>query len=1642
MMVTPANGSGGGGNPAPNRGPSPQQNGGEYHQRTPSGSRRQQQQQQQQQQQSNRLINLADYVQDKVIGSGSFGRICKVHRISDGMVMARKEIMYDRMKQKERTQLVQEVNILRELNHPHIVKYHGRIVDRNNYIMYIMMEYCEGGDLSIVVKRHKQSRALIPEATVWGYLAQLAAALHECHYLHGQRKASPGGAILHRDIKPDNVFLDADNNAKLGDFGLSTLLGESENNFARTFVGTPYYMSPEVVNSKEYNEKSDIWSLGCLTYELCALSPPFDGKDHAELHRNILNVRYSDIPSGYSRTMRAIISRMLQFDPGARPSAGELLEHPRVALAFETRQAETTLARRDRDLARRTSSLERRENEVARREAGIVGREEAVTAQEARIAEREAAVQRAAEENASTRSALEEERQKLINARTELQAFQAQLEQRHRDLQDEIAAAHVEVHKRREELDQRQRDLDHRQGELDQRQESMTQEYRRFELYQQQQQQQRIMDSKPFSPPSHPQPLHHHHHQYQQPPPSHHVAPAAAHATTPAAGQPPSELRDFQFRQPSANGATVDMAWTPTPAATSGPPPPQQQPHSEPPQYQRTPYPGSDASGGVQFPQSLPRMPSSNPLRQQAFSNNGAQQQQLQAPTSASSYAEFARQQARLHASSSAAAVTPSPAAFQPPLQAPHSAPAASSSSSSSVTPIVKLDQRGNRVIDHTHHQHHYQQQQQQQQRNDDHGFRTPTTPASRMQAESAGSGGLRRAVLSAGGRSGGSTNTGGSSSSNAYIGTPRPSAGALMLGPFQQQHQQQNAFVPPHPRSAPSTGGTSAPAATPGTTGTIDNMASTLARMDISPSPAMPNGTLYGRPTSASAATGRPTFAPPSSSRPASMMNLAAAASNGSSGRWVGTPRYSHAQMQAAPAPQAVAGRKRAKAEAADEDEVDEEHTSNTVDMDVGYYEANGGGEEEFDDAATIDMGEQHDEDDGTGMSSDLYADDTLMHRIRETNVRNSPATFHAQMQNGIQQQQQQQQQGSSSSSSMLPPGRAPVRRLKPPATRGEVHVGTPIRRAAPLATPSSFNPTPYGPSLDRYSSTAAAAGMLDTPTPAMGNGAARSTALQFQQRFMNGLASGVPRMRSLKPKPVRRHWSRSSTVWFLIACSIAIGMSLGPVPAAAAQYILTAAAAVPCPDEFSIDCVADPELAQKRAAQLFAAMDTAHSITGLLGMAIVGRVADRYGRPIAMATGLASTVLGNAVLLLPAVLFARAPWHLTAAAAVLSSTIKGAGGGLGAYFLGRHAWLADRFDDPTVRARVFAVVSGTAHVGWVLGPLWGALASGAGPIVVIAAASAALLAVTVALLVAHRIRSRQPHRKLVSAERDARRGSGDSGPWYAPLRILRRPIEPVTRGSRRRHQVLVALVVCRQVLDVAGSMWGNNSLLYVALRFGWGAAENNYYSAIAGITSAVSLLVLSAGARRAVRWLAARVQGTPHVGTEREPLLQPEAQSPDGVEDEGDDRGQLSDDNHLPQLAAATLALYAAGHVVEFALFARQATTSAPAEFLVLGTASGLLSMMGPLLDSLVSTLVPTEHLGTLLGATSIIGHAVAMVTPAVANAVYTRTVAHIAVFSAICVAARGVAVAPVIVLAVWVWRRQQRDAHRFPRVQTDSG
>ena len=123
------------------------------------------------------------------------GKVHKIVRVEDGEVLVWKELYYGAMNTKEKEQLVSEVNILRELNHKHVVRYYDRIIDREQKKIYIVMEYCSGGDVATIIRDHIKNRTWADEEFIWKILTEVATALAECH-------SKCSGTILHRDLKP------------------------------------------------------------------------------------------------------------------------------------------------------------------------------------------------------------------------------------------------------------------------------------------------------------------------------------------------------------------------------------------------------------------------------------------------------------------------------------------------------------------------------------------------------------------------------------------------------------------------------------------------------------------------------------------------------------------------------------------------------------------------------------------------------------------------------------------------------------------------------------------------------------------------------------------------------------------------------------------------------------------------------------------------------------------------------------------------------------------------------------------------------------------------------------------------------------------------------------------------------------------------------------------------------------------------------------------------------------------------------------------------------------------------------------------------------------------------------------------------
>ncbi|KAK5129065.1 hypothetical protein LTR85_000398 [Meristemomyces frigidus] len=303
------------------------------------------------------------------IGQGSFGIIRKVRRRADAQILCRKEISYSRMSDKERNQLAAELDILKTLRHPNVVQYYSREHLKATSDLHLYMEYCGNGDLGGYIKELVRGARWAEEEFVWQVFAQLVGALYRCHYGEdAPRPGEEGGVrkgrgvglqskaghrvILHRDLKPENVFLGQNNAVKLGDFGLSKIIASHD--FASTYVGTPFYMSPEICAAERYSHHSDVWSLGCIIYELATRCVPFDARSHVELVMKIKAGRIKPLPAErYSSGLWETIQRCLTVNPLGRPDMAMLINVPQIKAARMKLEQSLALerAQQERDAA-------------------------------------------------------------------------------------------------------------------------------------------------------------------------------------------------------------------------------------------------------------------------------------------------------------------------------------------------------------------------------------------------------------------------------------------------------------------------------------------------------------------------------------------------------------------------------------------------------------------------------------------------------------------------------------------------------------------------------------------------------------------------------------------------------------------------------------------------------------------------------------------------------------------------------------------------------------------------------------------------------------------------------------------------------------------------------------------------------------------------------------------------------------------------------------------------------------------------------------------------------------------------------------------------------------------------------------------
>ena len=255
---------------------------------------------------------LSDFIIGDLIGKGTFSSVNLVKRKIDNQTYAMKRVKIIQLQEKEKQNALNEIRILASLNHKNIIGYKEAFFDEETQTLNIIMEYANDGDLSTKIKYNLKNGLIFRENIIWSYIIQI---LEGINYLHENK-------IIHRDLKSANLFLMKDGTLKIGDLNVSKI---AKMGIAFTQAGTPYYASPEVWLDKSYDNKSDIWSIGCIIYELCMLKTPFRGTSMKNLCLNIQKGEYEDICNFYSDDLRKVIQKMLVVNPDFRFSAFQIL---------------------------------------------------------------------------------------------------------------------------------------------------------------------------------------------------------------------------------------------------------------------------------------------------------------------------------------------------------------------------------------------------------------------------------------------------------------------------------------------------------------------------------------------------------------------------------------------------------------------------------------------------------------------------------------------------------------------------------------------------------------------------------------------------------------------------------------------------------------------------------------------------------------------------------------------------------------------------------------------------------------------------------------------------------------------------------------------------------------------------------------------------------------------------------------------------------------------------------------------------------------------------------------------------------------------------------------------------------------------
>ena len=261
------------------------------------------------------------------LGDGAYSVVYKVRRKEDSKIYALKKVNLSNLSQKEKENSLNEVRILASVKSTFVIAYKEAFIDETDQSLCIVMEFADKGDLYQKITQFKKIGCLIDEVDIWRIFIQMTKGLKALHDLK----------ILHRDLKSANIFLFSDGSAKIGDLNVSKV---AYRGLGYTQTGTPYYASPEVWRDEPYDIKSDIWSLGCVTFEMLALHPPFRAENMEKLYNKVIQCQYGKISDRYSEDIKEIIKLLLKVKTKERPTCAQILKHPLVKKRLEFFQAQ------------------------------------------------------------------------------------------------------------------------------------------------------------------------------------------------------------------------------------------------------------------------------------------------------------------------------------------------------------------------------------------------------------------------------------------------------------------------------------------------------------------------------------------------------------------------------------------------------------------------------------------------------------------------------------------------------------------------------------------------------------------------------------------------------------------------------------------------------------------------------------------------------------------------------------------------------------------------------------------------------------------------------------------------------------------------------------------------------------------------------------------------------------------------------------------------------------------------------------------------------------------------------------------------------------------------------------------------------